>query len=67
MEQPPSQFLDAGYFGASTGAAAALNPAATFGTSIGAVVSRGGRPNLAMSALPQVQSASVQSKPVGMI
>jgi putative phosphoribosyl transferase len=36
-----------GYFGASTGAAAALNAAAALGPTIGAVVSRGGRPDLA--------------------
>jgi dienelactone hydrolase len=59
MEQPQGQSLDTGYFGASTGAAAALNAAATFGTSIGAVVSRGGRPDLAMPALPQVQSPTL--------
>ena len=59
MEQPESRSLAIGYFGASTGAAAALNAAATFGTAIGAVVSRGGRPDLAMSALPQVQSPTL--------
>ena len=50
MGQTQSSGLDIGYFGASTGAAAALNAVAAFGTSIGAVVSRGGRPDLAMSA-----------------
>jgi putative phosphoribosyl transferase len=59
MEQPPSTSLDIGYFGASTGAAAALHAAATFGSSIGAVVSRGGRPDLAMSALERVQSPTL--------
>jgi dienelactone hydrolase len=59
MKQPQSQSLDIGYFGASTGAAAALNAAATLGTSIGAVVSRGGRPDLAMPALPRVQSPTL--------
>jgi pimeloyl-ACP methyl ester carboxylesterase len=39
--------LKIGYFGASTGAAAALRAAAQFGGEIGAVVSRGGRPDLA--------------------
>jgi putative phosphoribosyl transferase len=39
--------LKIGYFGASTGAAAALQAAAQFGGEIGAVVSRGGRPDLA--------------------
>jgi len=59
MEQPRSEFLDVGYFGASTGAAAALQVAATFGESIGAVVSRGGRPDLAMAALANVESPTL--------
>jgi len=59
MEQPQSRSLAIGYFGASTGAAAALNAAATFGIAIGALVSRGGRPDLAISALPQVQSPTL--------
>jgi len=47
-EQEPSlQFLPVGYFGASTGAAAALQAAAVLGSKIRAVVSRGGRPDLA--------------------
>lgn len=46
--------LPIGLFGASTGAAAALIAAATLGEEIRAVVSRGGRPDLAMSALAQV-------------
>lgn len=46
--------LGIGYFGASTGSASALNAAAALGTTIRAVVSRGGRPDLAMAALPQV-------------
>jgi putative phosphoribosyl transferase len=48
-----------GYFGASTGAAAALQGAAESGASIGAVVSRGGRPDLAMSYLPQVAAPTL--------
>ena len=59
LEQPRCASLDCGYFGASTGAAAALNAAATLGSSIGAVVSRGGRPDLAMAALPSVQSPTL--------
>jgi len=39
--------LPIGYFGASTGAAAALQAAAALGKSVGAVVSRGGRPDMA--------------------
>jgi len=59
MEQAEGKTLDFGYFGASTGAAAALNAAATLGPSIAAVVSRGGRPDLAMDALARVQSPTL--------
>lgn len=59
MEQRETQALDIGYFGASTGAAAALSAAATFGPTIGALVSRGGRPDLAMPALGRVQSPTL--------
>jgi dienelactone hydrolase len=52
---PKTKDLDIGYFGASTGAAAALQAAATKGNKISAVVSRGGRPDLAgETALSQV-------------
>ncbi|HEU4356649.1 MAG TPA: hypothetical protein VFT27_13755, partial [Actinomycetota bacterium] len=43
-----------GLFGASTGAAAALVAACELGRRVGAVVSRGGRPDLAGGALPGV-------------
>lgn len=46
-EQPQTRELSLGYFGASTGAAAALQAAAQPGNKISAVVSRGGRPDLA--------------------
>lgn len=46
--------LPLGLFGSSTGAAAALNAAAARPQQVLAVVSRGGRPDLAMQALPQV-------------
>jgi dienelactone hydrolase len=60
VDQPQSASLGIGYFGASTGAAAALQAAATFGSStIGAVVSRGGRPDLAMTALDRVESPTL--------
>lgn len=59
MEQPRSESLDIGYFGASTGAAAALQAAATFGEAIGAVVSRGGRPDLAIPALGTVEAPTL--------
>jgi pimeloyl-ACP methyl ester carboxylesterase len=53
-EQPELAHLPQGYFGASTGAAAALKAAAQLPDSIRAVVSRGGRPDLAGEALPRV-------------
>jgi len=59
MEEPQARSFDLGYFGASTGAAAALNAAATLGSLIGAVVSRGGRPDLAMAALGSVQAPTL--------
>jgi putative phosphoribosyl transferase len=46
--------LAIGYFGASTGAGAALLAAARAPESVGAVVSRGGRPDLASDVLPEV-------------
>jgi len=57
---PPTRVLPIGYFGASTGAAAALQAAAALGEDIGAVVSRGGRPDLAGSpALAKVKSPTL--------
>ena len=52
--QPETQGLAVGYFGASTGAAAALWAAAEPDARIAAVVSRGGRPDLAGPRLPAV-------------
>jgi len=49
---PATSGLPIGYFGASTGAAAALVAAAKRPAQIGAVVSRGGRPDLARRAYP---------------
>jgi putative phosphoribosyl transferase len=51
--------LPLGYFGASTGAASALGAAANLKTIIKAVVSRGGRPDLAIPVLPQVTAATL--------
>ncbi len=48
-----------GYFGASTGAAAALRAAADLGEDIGAIVSRGGRPDLAGASLLEVTSPTL--------
>jgi putative phosphoribosyl transferase len=52
-------YLSVGYFGSSTGGGAALVAAAKLGESVGAVVSRGGRPDLAGDALPEVKSATL--------
>lgn len=57
--EPLSAPLPLGLFGASTGAAAALRVAADSGTGIAAVVSRGGRPDLAGSALGQVMAPTL--------
>jgi putative phosphoribosyl transferase len=51
--------LRLGYFGSSTGAAAALVAAASLGRTIDAVVSRGGRPDLASDALPRVHAPTL--------
>jgi putative phosphoribosyl transferase len=53
---PNVQTLPIGYFGASTGAAAALAAAAQLSGLISAIVSRGGRPDLAGSALGIVRA-----------
>jgi putative phosphoribosyl transferase len=51
--------LPVGYFGASTGAAAALGAAAARGDDVAAVVSRGGRPDLAGERLPAVTAPTL--------
>jgi putative phosphoribosyl transferase len=51
--------LPVGYFGASTGGGAALVAAAELPEVVGAVVSRGGRPDLAGPALPRVQAPTL--------
>lgn len=58
-EQPKTGDLKLGYFGASTGAAAALVAAAELPHQVAAVVSRGGRPDLAGSALPHVTAPTL--------
>ena len=55
MAEPDVGRLPIGLFGASTGAAAALVAASELGDRIGAVVSRGGRPDLAGDALVHVR------------
>lgn len=54
-----TQKLSIGYFGASTGAAAALNAAAKLPNDIKAVVSRGGRPDLSKEHLAQVKASTL--------
>jgi dienelactone hydrolase len=56
---PDTRELRIGYFGASTGAAAALAAAALRTDVVGAVVSRGGRPDLAGAALMRVQAPTL--------
>lgn len=59
VQQPPVQGLKIGYFGASTGAAAALIAAAQRPAVIAAVVSRGGRPELALPNLAHVKAPTL--------
>lgn len=59
LQEQRTQSLAIGYFGASTGAAAALIAAARRREAVFAVVSRGGRPDLADAFLPQVQSPTL--------
>lgn len=58
VAEPEFRTFKIGYFGASTGAAASLDAAAKLGTKISAVVSRGGRPDMA-NYLSQVQSPTL--------
>ena len=58
-EEPATRSLRIGYFGASTGAAAALVAAAERPAVVGAVVSRGGRPDLAGRALASVRAPTL--------
>lgn len=58
-QQPDTKSLRLGYFGASTGAGAALVAAARNPAPVGAVVSRGGRPDLACAYLPAVQAPTL--------
>ncbi|MGO9673267.1 MAG: dienelactone hydrolase family protein [Methylocella sp.] len=57
--EPDVDDLPIGLFGASTGAAAALIAAASLGARVGAVVSRGGRPDLADGALDRVNAPTL--------
>jgi dienelactone hydrolase len=58
-KNPATAHLNIGYFGASTGAGAALAAAAERPRNVRAVVSRGGRPDLAMPVLARVQAPTL--------
>ena len=58
-QQEQTRDLRIGYFGSSTGGGAALVAAAEVPEDVGAVVSRGGRPDLADKALPKVQAPTL--------
>src|SRR5438046_2377111 len=58
-QQPQTCDLRIGYFGSSTGGAAALVAAVDVPQDVGAVVSRGGRPDLAGEALPKVNAPTL--------
>ena len=59
LEHPLAAGLEPAYFGASTGAAAALAAAARLGPVVRGVVSRGGRPDLAGPYLPRVEAPTL--------
>jgi dienelactone hydrolase len=59
LNDPDTKNLNIGYFGASTGAAAALIAAKEHSDIVKAVVSRGGRPDLAEKALPDVKAPTL--------
>jgi len=58
-QEPETRGLSLGYFGASTGAAAALQAAAREPQGVSAIVSRGGRPDLALDYLNLVQAPTL--------
>jgi putative phosphoribosyl transferase len=59
IQQPNTKHLGIGYFGASTGAGAALAAAAQRSEIVQAIVSRGGRPDLAGTVLNQVRAPTL--------
>jgi putative phosphoribosyl transferase len=59
LREERTKGLDIGYFGASTGAAATLEAAAQLGDQVKAIVSRGGRPDLAAHKLPVVTAPTL--------
>ena len=58
-QQPALAGSRLGFFGARTGAASALGAAAELGRTVGAVVSRGGRPDLALPVLHRVRAPTL--------
>jgi len=58
-QQEQTRDLQVGYFGSSTGGGAALVAAAEIPQDVSAIVSRGGRPDLAGDALPKVQAPTL--------
>jgi putative phosphoribosyl transferase len=59
LDEVTTRDINVGYFGSSTGAAAALVAPAELRETVGAVVSRGGRPDLAGDALGHVRAATL--------
>jgi len=59
VDCPEYRPFDVGYFGTSTGGAAALRSAAALGSTVRAVVSRGGRPDLAGEVLSHVTAPTL--------
>ena len=59
MAQPEAKGMKIAYFGSSTGSAAALMAAAELGKKISAIVSRGGRPDMAMAIIGMVKSPTL--------
>lgn len=58
-DYPDTKDMSIGYFGASTGAAAALQASVMVGPEVKAIVSRGGRPDLVMQYLPKVNAPTL--------
>lgn len=59
LDQPKLKHLSLGYFGASTGTAAALKAATKLEPAIKAIVSRGGRPDLAGISLTEIKTPTL--------
>ena len=59
QQNPSTKNLRIGYFGASTGSAAAIIAAADYPEAVSAIVSRGGRPDLAGSAVTRVKAPTL--------